>query len=205
MAPADAPFYGEAVVRPEGAMLDDFNSAFGTLLGTEDPSAMLRDQIEQELADSEEGVSYTEDIEPWLGARVGGFVTDVDPVRREGRGRCDRGRGDRRRGGAGVHRQAGRERRAAPDRCRATTASTTRSTPSEGSAVGINGDFLIAGTEQGFKDAVDAGAGDSLAESETATTAATRSPTTASSRRYVDTSRGDRPDRELGRAHRRSS
>jgi len=185
MAPADAPFYAEAVVRPEGAMLDDFNSAFGTLLGTEDPSAMLRDQIEQELADSEEGVSYSEDIEPWLGARVGGFVTEVDPSGEKAEGAAIAAVTDAEAAQTFIDEQA--ESAEQPLTDAEYNGVSYKVDSEEGSAVGINGDFLIAGTEQGLKDAVDAGAGDSLAESETATTAREEIPDNSLFSAFVDT------------------
>ena len=90
MAPADAPFYGEAVVRPEGDMLENFNSTIAKLTGTEDPGALITAGAST-ASSSEDGLSYAEDIEPWLGAARRRLRHRVDPADRGGRGR----RGDR--------------------------------------------------------------------------------------------------------------
>ena len=185
MAPADAPFYGEAVVRPDGTMLDDFNSAFGKLLGTEDTSAMLRDAVEQELASSEDGVSYSEDIEPWLGARIGGFVTDYDAAGETAEGAAVAAVTDAEAAQAFIDDQA--ETAETPLSDAEYNGVSYKVDSEEGSAVGISGDFLIAGTEQGFKDAVDAGGGDSLADSETATSAREEIPDNSLFSAFVDT------------------
>ncbi len=67
-----------------------------------------------------------------------------------------------------------------------TTASTTRSRAPTGSAYGIIGDFVVVGTEQGFKDAVDAYSGDSLADDSTATDALDSVPSDTLFSAYVD-------------------
>ena len=56
----------------------------------------------------------------------------------------------------------------------------------DGSAYGIIGDFAVVGTEQGFKDAVDAYSGDSLADDSTATDALDTVPSDTLFSAYVD-------------------
>lgn len=184
MAPADAPVYAEAVLRPSGTMLDDFNSAFGKLLGSDDPSAMIRDALEGELASSDSGFTYSEDIEPWLGPRAGGFITDYDPS------------SDQAEGAVAVAvtdpdaAQAFIQKASESDPQKETEASyngVDYLTDEDGAAVGIDGEFLVVGTEQGFKDAVDAAAGDSLAESDTATAAREETPDNSLFSGFVDT------------------
>lgn len=63
--PADAPVYIEAVVRPEGEQGDNVRGLLERFLG----DTTLVELIDKELA--EEGQSYAEDIEPWLGSRAG--------------------------------------------------------------------------------------------------------------------------------------
>ena len=56
----------------------------------------------------------------------------------------------------------------------------------DGSAYGIIGDFAVVGSEQGFKDAVDAYSGDSLADNSTATDALDSVPSDTLFSAYVD-------------------
>jgi hypothetical protein len=81
MAPSDAPFYAEAVVKPSGSMSDDIDSALSKLLNNDDPGGMIRDALDQELSSDPDsgGITYTDDIEPWLGQRAGIFVSSIDP------------------------------------------------------------------------------------------------------------------------------
>lgn len=181
MAPADAPFYGEAVVRPEGTMLENFNATFSKLLGTEDPSAMLTEELETALA--EDDLSYSEDIEPWLGARIGGFVTDYDPATEQPEGAVAVAITDADAAQAFLDKAA-----------EASDTPVTEETYegadymfADEAAIGISGDFLVAGTEQGFMDAIDAGAGDSLAENSDASASRDEIPDDSLFSAYIDT------------------
>ncbi|MBK5231916.1 MAG: DUF3352 domain-containing protein [Thermoleophilia bacterium] len=76
--PADALVYVEGSVRPDQELADNVNKLATKLTGSP-----LSDTIDDALANAEEGdVSYTEDVEPWLGENaafyVGGdFATDA--------------------------------------------------------------------------------------------------------------------------------
>ena len=74
LAPADVPFYAQMVVRPEGDLKDDLNSAVGKLTGDDDPGAQIIDEINSSLAEDTD-LTYEDDIEPWLGSRAGVFVS----------------------------------------------------------------------------------------------------------------------------------
>jgi hypothetical protein len=188
MTPADAPIYGDVVIKPSGTMSEDLDSALSKLLGTDDPGGMLRDAIDSELSSdpSNGGLTYTNDVEPWIGARAGGFLSDYDVATKTGDGALVIAVTD-------------------PDAANAfidkATALGTSSKPTDesyqgvdykydatdDSAVGVDGDFLVAGTKQGFEDAVDAGAGDSLADNPDATSARDDAPDNSLFSGYVDT------------------
>ena len=164
LVPADAPVYLEAVVKPEGDLESNVDSALSKLLGTEDPGAMITDAIDSELAAEDAGVTWDE-VDAWLGARVGGFVNDFSAEQGEGAAVI-----------AVTDADAAQETldklESSDDSGDLTDAeyegiSYKRDT-SDGGAYGFVEDFLVIGTEQGFKDAVDAGAGDSLADDEAA-------------------------------------
>jgi hypothetical protein len=72
-APASAPIYFEAVVRPEGDLKSNAEAALGKILDTDDVGAEIEKLLDDGHADS--GLTYGEDIEPWLGERLGGFIT----------------------------------------------------------------------------------------------------------------------------------
>jgi Protein of unknown function (DUF3352) len=73
LIPAGAPVYVEAVVRPEGKVSADLQGALKKILRTDDPNAKILELIE----DSGKGkdVSFKDDVDPWLGDRVGIAVT----------------------------------------------------------------------------------------------------------------------------------
>lgn len=73
VVPAGVPLYLEATVRPEGDLREDAVALASKLLDTEDPEADLRKLFDD--AAREDGVTYAEEIEPWLGERVGLFFT----------------------------------------------------------------------------------------------------------------------------------
>ena len=187
MAPSDAPFYADAVIKPSGTMSEDLNSALSKLLNTDDPAGMLREAIDKELASdpSNGGLTYTKDVEPWLGARVGGFLSSYDVKTQQGEGAVAFAVTDTGAAQAFID--------------KASTLGGTKSTDetyqgvdykldtADNSAVGIDGDFLVAGTAQGFKDAVDAGAGDSLADNPDATAVRDDAPDNSLFTGYVDT------------------
>ena len=167
MAPADAPFYagGRRPARGRHARTTSTRRS-RSCSATEDPSGEAARRRSTQARFRGRGLSYADDIEPWLGCACGGFIGyDVDPSGE--RPRAPRSSPSP----TPTPRRSSSTRRAraatATTEQRPTTASTT--VARDGAAVGINGDFLLLGTEQGFKDAVDAGAGDSLADDSDAT------------------------------------
>jgi len=75
VVPASAPLYFEVTVRPEGDLRADAEAAARKILRQQEPVAGLRRLIDQGLA--EDQVSLQQDIEPWLGRRVGVVVSNV--------------------------------------------------------------------------------------------------------------------------------
>lgn len=71
--PAAAPLYAEAVVRPEGSLKEDTNSAARTLTGMQDPFGRLVHSLESSGALGH--YNYARDIKPWLGRRAAMFLT----------------------------------------------------------------------------------------------------------------------------------
>ena len=164
LVPADAPIYGEAVVKPEGDLESNVESALSKLLGVDDPGAMITDAIDSKLSAEDAGVTWDE-VDAWLGSRVGGFITDFSSESGEG--------------AAVIEVTDPEAAQATLDKLESSGDSgdlseaeyegiTYKRDASDGGAYGFVEDFLVLGTEQGFKDAVDASAGESLADDEAA-------------------------------------
>ena len=75
LAPATAPLYVEAVLRPSGQLGDDAKAALKKLLHSDDPGAKLVGLADKALA--KRGMNWKDDIRPWLGERVGVFLTKI--------------------------------------------------------------------------------------------------------------------------------
>jgi len=156
MIPADTPFYLEAVIRPDGDLGSDLDAALDKLLVTDDAGTKIHDAIDQELSDSDSGMTYDDDIAPWLGARAAVFINGYDARAEE----VD--------GAVVVAVTDGDAAQSFLDEV-----GTGQDADYEGvslqvdrrddAAYGIDGDFLIAGSQQGVHDAIDAKDGDDFA------------------------------------------
>lgn len=187
MAPSDVPFYAEVVVRPEGSLGDDLNSALSKLIDEDDPGAKITEAIDKEFADDPNTADFTyaDDIEPWLGSRAGIFVSglQVDTMEPDA--------------AAVVAVTDADAAQSFIDKAIESDPETTTTDESyegvdykldeDGAAIGIDNDFLILSTEQAFKDAVDAGAGESLADNADATSALDGAPDNSVFSIYADT------------------
>jgi len=158
LVPADAPLFGEATVRPEGDQAEAAESALSKLLDTDDPGAFLVEQLDTLLAEDDAGIAYAEDVEPWLGERAGLFFTSF---------------ADETDGAAVVEVTDESAAQATVDKIERSEGSRGTEQSYDGidytryesdSVVGFVDSFLVAGSESGFRDAVDASRGESLAD-----------------------------------------
>jgi len=181
VTPADAVVYMGATIRPEGDQKSDLDSALSKLLGDGDPGARITALLDEELSD--EGLSYSEDVEPWLGQTAGLFFTDFS--------------GDDGDGAAAIATTDGEAALAAVEKAQkgdeledATYEGTSYKRDTEDdTAFGIVGDFLVSGTESGMKAAIDASASEALADDEAASSALADTPENSLFEVYVDTGR----------------
>jgi hypothetical protein len=158
--PAGTALYVEGVVRPEGDQRDDVLDAAGKVLRTDDPEARIRALIDKGLKESDDpDVDYGKDIEPWLGEKVGVWVTGVDRAKpgyvavvaakdtEKAQEAIDKG----------IKANGGPVKERSYE-------GVDYQVDKDGVAAGIVGDFLAVGTEAEFKRTVKAEKGDSLAE-----------------------------------------
>ena len=77
LVPASSVVYAESVLRPEGEQSEALESSLGAILGTDDPGAMIVQELNEQLVEDDAGVTYEGDIEPWLGGRGAVFFTEL--------------------------------------------------------------------------------------------------------------------------------
>ncbi len=205
MAPSSAPVYVEAVVKPGGSMSDDFNSAVSKLTGMDDAGGAIRSALDSELSSDpdSEGITYTDDIEPWLGPRIGFFVSSIDPKTEDADAAAVIALDDADGAQSFIDKMAQASSSSETDESYNGVDYKYDST--DDTAVGIDGDFMLIGTKQGFEDAVDA-SGDSLADSSDAQESLGEAPDDAIMSMYVDAksfvdlikSSGEIPAAQLG-------
>lgn len=185
MTPADAPIYMEAVVKPSGSMSDDFNSALSKLTGNDDPGGMIRSALDEEISSDpdSDGMTYTEDIEPWLGERIGIFVSEFDPKTEEPEAAGVIALDDPEEAQSFIDRMS--ESSDGSETDEEYNGVAYKYDRAEDTAVGIDGDFMLIGTEQGFEAAVDA-SDDPLSGSADAEEALGEAPDNAMGSMYVD-------------------
>jgi hypothetical protein len=73
LIPASAPLYVEGVVRPDGKVGSDLEGALKKILRTDDPSAKIRQLVDD--SGKQDDISFKDDVEPWVGDRVGFALT----------------------------------------------------------------------------------------------------------------------------------
>ncbi len=181
LVPGGVPIYLDAVVRPEGEQLDGLLSAIGTISGQEDPGGLLPAAIDEGL--SEQGLSYEDDISPWLGSDAGGFLLDFDS---EPSGALILSVTDTDAAQEAVDRLA-----EADDVMQTATnyEGVDYTLDDDDGAFGFVGDYLVAGTDAGFKAVVDASNGESLADDTEAADALASAPEESLFIAYIDTPR----------------
>ena len=75
LIPASAPLYVEGVVRPDGQVRSDLEGALKKILRTDDPGAKIQQLIDE--SGKSDAITFKDDVEPWVGNRVGLAVTAV--------------------------------------------------------------------------------------------------------------------------------
>lgn len=78
LVPAGAVMYAEATLRPEGDQGEALDALLAKFPGGGQAFARLREEIEKSLRESDHGLSYSEDIEPWLGDEAAFFVGSME-------------------------------------------------------------------------------------------------------------------------------
>src|SRR4051794_16909473 len=155
LVPATAPVYAEATLRPDGKVGADLDAALKKILRTDDPAG----KIQKALDDSgkTDGVTYKDDVEPWLGARAGVAVTAIHGSKADFVAVIN-SKDDGKAGDALAKAKGDIVKRS-------YKGVDYRFDRKDSTAAGVFDHSVVVGTEPGFKSAVDASKGDSLADS----------------------------------------
>jgi Protein of unknown function (DUF3352) len=157
LAPASAPLYIEANLRPKGKLQANVENLASTVSGIKDPLGQVVALIDRSLASNKplsgKTQTFEKDFEPWIGDRAGvfvegfsgsppaaGIVQTTDPAATQRAIDDGREKGDKQRSYNGIEYLVDGQ---------------------DGTAVGVVGDFVVIGDEKGFKDAVDVSKGNS--------------------------------------------
>ena len=157
MVPAGVPVYIEASVRPEGELREDALAAAGKLLSTSDPAGRLRELLDKQLAEELPGASWERDLAPWLGEKAGVWVSGLD--QREPTVAAIIASTDADAARAAIERL---QKAGGGTRQSRTYKEVTYTLDDEGTAVGVVDDWVVTGSERGFKRTVDEREGDHL-------------------------------------------
>jgi hypothetical protein len=180
--PASSPAYVEAQVRPEGDLKTNTEAVARKVLATSDPSGKLVGLLDKALAD--QGGSYEKDIAPWLGTRAGLAVTGAGAA--AGNGTPDLAAAIASKDDAAAEAFLARARGTTQREYRGVTYRYKRA---DDLATALVDHAVVAGTERGFRSAIDARQGDALADGAAFKKARTTVGTDGLGLAYVDPSR----------------
>jgi hypothetical protein len=79
LAPAGAMIYGEATLDPSDEQQAAIDALIEKFPGEGSAGERIRGLLEKAFSESDTGLSYAKDIEPWLGDRAGFFVASLTP------------------------------------------------------------------------------------------------------------------------------
>jgi Protein of unknown function (DUF3352) len=166
LTPPDAPLYVEGAVRPSDDQREAIESLTSSVAGISDPGELLEAEVETVLGGSD--LTFTKDIEPWLGHRAALFVRSFETSRALG-GMPDVAAAvevaDADAATEFIDDLAEGGLFSGPSRSYEGHTYLSES-DTGGSVIGLVGDALVVGTEGSLKAAVDASSGESLADSE---------------------------------------
>jgi hypothetical protein len=165
LAPAGAVVYGEATLDPS----DDQQAAIDALIqkfpGQGSAGERIRGLLEKAFSESDTGLSYAKDIEPWLGDRAGFFVASLTPA------------ADSSAALLVATKDEGKARDAIEKAAKANDGKATSYKGHDyyaisGGAAGVIDGWVVLGSESGFKAAVDTAEGGAQIEDDDAYTKA---------------------------------
>jgi Protein of unknown function (DUF3352) len=162
VAPKNSLIYFSAFVRPEGDQKEAVDAIAKKVLDVDDPGERIQGLLNQAIKEEDSKLTYDDDIKPWLGRQAAVAVTSLDTS------------GDNSQVAVII---AAKDTDKAKDALDKLSDETTpkpakrsyedvdyRYDASERSAAGVVDDYVVIGTEAGFKAVVDASKGEGLTD-----------------------------------------
>jgi uncharacterized protein DUF3352 len=156
VVPANAVLYAEATIHPSGKVRDDAEAVLRKILKTNNPDAKIASALQRSSKGSKD-LNFKEDVEPWLGDRVGAAVTGLHGGKNADYVIVLASTNDGKAGDA-LAKQTGTVKRS-------YKGVDYRYDAKERQAGAVFDHRVVIGTENGLKSAIDASKGDSLADS----------------------------------------
>jgi hypothetical protein len=75
LAPAGSVFYGEVTIKPSGDQKADLDAVFRKLPGNKSFDQLVQEGLTKSFEESDSGLSYENDVKPWLGEKAAFFAT----------------------------------------------------------------------------------------------------------------------------------
>lgn len=158
LTPPGVPVYIDATIRPQGEVKVNVESLAKTVAGIDDPGAFIVSKLDSSLAGSDKGITYAHDIEPWLGEQAAIFLEHYDGSNFTGTGAIVQSTDI-----GATQKLIDKLAKSNGVKDASYNGVDYKVKSSDGSALGIVGDFLVYGEDaQTFKDVVDASKGDAL-------------------------------------------
>jgi hypothetical protein len=159
--PANAPLYLDATVKPTGQAQTDAKAALTKVLNTQDPGGKIVSLIEDEAKSEGHPINYQQDVAPWLGEKAGFFFTALTDDAEKGAAVVETTNPT---AALAFARKASGNTETSPAP-QTYNGVSYQADPNQADQVfGTVGDFLVEGSLEGFKAAVDADKGDSLGD-----------------------------------------
>lgn len=86
LAPPQAPIFIDFAVRPEGETKQNIEALAKDLAGIDDLGGLIVEELENSASDSDVGLDFEKEVEPWLGDEVGTFMQEYEGEDFEGYG-----------------------------------------------------------------------------------------------------------------------
>jgi Protein of unknown function (DUF3352) len=162
VAPKNSLIYFSAFVRPEGDQKEAVDAIAKKVLGVDDPGQRIQGLLNQAIKESDSKVTYDDDIEPWLGRRAAVAVTSLDTGGDNSQVAVIIAAKDTDKAQDAIDKISDEDSPKAAKRSYEDV--DYRYDPDEQSAAGVVDDYVVFGTESGFKAVVDASKGDGLTD-----------------------------------------
>jgi hypothetical protein len=159
LAPARSIVYAQAALDPEGDQEAAVRSLIERFPGSGDPGQRIQRLLERALRETDSKLSYGEDVKPWLGDSAALFVSGIEVGGEPADAAALIEAKDDGKARDAVEKAAGRRGEHASYEGKDYTRFGR-------TAAGTVEGFLVVGTEDGFKAAVDASKGDALSDSD---------------------------------------